>query len=274
MSSAQKQRKRQPRKSSSPNTPPQKPVSRRFFWLATILTAACVVTILWLTIGKVPITNFGFGPRILLILILLISIIASLASTEIIPWRSRSFADWRQPKVLGIMANLVLAAVSAVAGLASAFDPPQAEQETLLETKAAVDATRLDASAIRKGQVQIADAVGVGEQSLILRKISGTWGEVGCAVTYRFVLAERALKISSLKSEAGMQPYNPEYSITADRNEIAPSGERTSTLETVEAKGFWPGFAVQFRYATDGSNERLVWNHRKMSTVPLELVRC
>ena len=71
-----------------------------------------------------------------------------------------------------------------------------------------------------------------------------------------------------------MASYEPEYTILSDHDDISPEGERSSTLEANEAKGFWPGYGVQFRYVTNGSTEKLIWDHRKLSVMPLKLDRC
>ncbi len=252
----------------------QKPVSYSMFWASVGLTLACSAILVFLFLANTSTAQFGVWPRSLIAGLLGMSIIASLAATEIIPWTSRSWTDWRQPKVLGTLVNLVLGAVSLAAGLTNIFNPPAAEQKTLLETKGAVEAVKGDTGQILNGQADIAVAVGVGAPSMIRQKISGLWGRPGCAVTHRFTLADRALKVQSIKSELSMKPYKPEYSVVTDRNNVTSGGERSAVMETTESVGFWPGFAVQFQYYTNGSTERLVWDHKKMATMPLELVRC
>jgi uncharacterized integral membrane protein len=252
----------------------QKPVKPLLFWASSGLTLVCSVVLVWLFLRNVSDAEFGIWPRILIAVLLVIFIAASLATTEIIPWTSRSWADWRRPKVLGMVIYMVLGGVAFAAGLANIFNPPAAEQKTLLETKRDVGAVKKDTGQLVEGQRDIAEAVGVGAPSLIRQKIAGVWGRPGCAVTYRFTLTDRALKVRSVKSAAGMEPYNPEYSVIGERNNTAPNGERSSIMETTETVGFWPGFGVQFQYYTDGSNERLVWDHKKMATMPLELGRC
>jgi hypothetical protein len=169
---------------------------------------------------------------------------------------------------------MVLGGTSFAAGLSNIFNPPGALQTTLIETQKTGDAVKRDTGALITGQAKIQEAVGVGAPSLIRQKIAGVWGRPGCAVTYDFALDDRALTVRSVKSTAGMKRYDPEFSVVADRNNLAANGERSSIMETTESVGFWPGFAVQFQYYTDGSTERLVWDHKKMATMPLELVRC
>ena len=253
---------------------PQKPVSYTFFWISSGLAVLCAAILIWLLLGNISTAQFGIWPRILIVGLLIIFVTASLATTEIIPWTSRSWTDWRRPKVLGTLVYMVLGGVGFVAGLANIFNPPAAEQQTLLETKKDVGAVKRDTGQLLKGQEDIGAAVGVGAPSLIRQNIGGIWGRPGCAVTYSFTLSDRALKVRSIKSTTGMNPYNPEYSVVAERNNAAANGERSSIMETTETVGFWPGFGVQFQYYTDGSTERLVWDHKKMTTMPLELGRC
>ena len=55
--------------------------------------------------------------------------VASLASTEVIPWRSRNWRDWRRPKVLGTVVYLLLSAAGFVVGIATIFNPATAGEE-------------------------------------------------------------------------------------------------------------------------------------------------
>ncbi len=235
------------------------------FTISIALTAICVAVIVWMMVGGVDMAKLGdwpfpHWPRVFVVVLLAIFLIASLATTEVIPWRSRSWEEWRKPNVLGTLVYMILGGVGFVVGINGIFNPPAAEQATLLETRANTE--------------RIAEAVGAGKDSLIRQKIDGVWGRPGCETTYRFALEGQAVKVTSLKSPPGAKPYNPEYSVTVDRDLIASGGERGSVIEANETVGFWPGFGVTFRYSTDGSSERLVWDHKQMSTLPLELVRC
>lgn len=107
-------------------------------------TTLCVAIVVWLVVGDGSIPELHW--RILLVVMLVVFIVASLATTEIIPWHSRSLVEWRQPKVLGSITVLLLGAAAFIAGIANAFGPDAARQDTLAEVAAAVGAAPADAA--------------------------------------------------------------------------------------------------------------------------------
>lgn len=224
-----------------------------FFWLSMTITAICVAAIAAISVGQIPTSEVSLWQRLILLLVLIIFLIASLATTEIIPWSSRSWGEWRKPRVLGTIIYLALGATGFVAGVAGLFSPEGADKAT---------------------QDKIAVALGVGEPTLVVQNINGVWGERGCSVTYTFEFKERYLKVTSLKDAPSMPPFAAEYSWRSDANEHSAIGPSSSTMHTIETKGYWPKYPVTFRYETDGSTERLIWTHEKRSELPLELVRC
>jgi len=252
----------------------QRPVGPAFFWASMALTGVCIAAIVWLVIGNVPMRDFGLWPRVLVVALLALFVIASLATTEVIPWSSRSWAEWRRPRVLGTIVYLMLGAAGFVAGIANVFDPPLADRATQVAIRDEVGEIGKDTDVLVAGQGDIADAVGVGRTSLVRRNIGGVWGEAGCGVTYRFRLDDRSLVMSSLRDEPGMAPFREEYTILADADRAGPGGERLSIMDTTEVGGAHDGQSVTFTYGGNGSSAWLEWKHRSQGINAQRLVRC
>lgn len=238
------------------------------------VTGVCVGFVVWMVIGEVPVSEFGFWLRVLVIVLLLVFVFASLATTEVIPWSSRSWVDWRRPKVLGTIVYLLLGAAGFIAGMADILNSPAADQATQLAIRDQVGAIGNDTGAMIAGQGEIAKAVGVGRRSMIRDNIAGVWGEAGCSVTYRITLVDRALRMESLRSAAGMAPYRAEFTVNADGDRPGPDGERISVMEAREERGWFPGYSVTFTYRSSGDTKALFWDHRKMNVNGVELAPC
>ncbi len=252
----------------------QPPVKPALFWASMALTGICVAAIVWLVFGGVPVRDFGIWPRVLVLALLALFAVASLASTEVIPWGSRSWAEWRRPKVLGTIVYLLLGAAGFIAGVANIFNPPLADQATQLAIRNEVGEIGNDTDVLIAGQGNIAEAMGIGRISLVRENIRGVWGEAGCAVTYRFGLNDRSLVMSSLRDEPGMAPFREEYTILADTDRAGPSGERLSIMDTTEVGGAHDGQSVTFTYGGNGSSAWLEWKHRSQGINAQRLVRC
>lgn len=221
----------------------QTPLSNALFFASVGVTLACVSVVIWFTIGKVPTTEFGYWPRFLIAVILVISVTASLAITEIIPWRSRSFRDWRRPKVLASFLGLIMGAMVLANGLSLVFAPPPAKQETLEE---------------------VLDII-KGSDSLIERHIAGVWGEPGCAVTYTVALDNGLLMVESLKSIDGLAALKlklkaePGIGVRLVAGVLLPLEQR--------------GDQHEFVYEAAGALEFLTWAIKKREIL-LKLDRC
>jgi hypothetical protein len=254
----------------------QQPVRPALFWASMALTGICVAMVVWMVIGNVPVSDFGMLPRILVIVLLFAFAAASLATTEVIPWRSRSWTEWRRPKVLGTVVYLLLGAAGFIAGVANVFNPPAADQATQIAIRDQVGEIGDDTDVLVAGQGNIAEAVGAGRASLIRRNIARVWGEAGtgCAVTYRLALHDRALRMTSLRSASGMSAYQAEYTVNAEGDRPGRDGDRISVMETREERGWFPGYSVTFTYRSNGRSETLFWGHRRMNVNGVELAPC
>jgi hypothetical protein len=238
------------------------------------LTGLCLALVTWIVIGNVPVRTFGILPRVLVIVLLITFAAASLATTEVIPWGSRSWTEWRRPKVLGTVVYLLLGAAGFIAGVANIFNPPVADQATQITIRNQVAKIGDDTDVLVASQGNIAEAVGIGRSSLIRENIVGIWGEAGCAVTYQFTLTDRALRMTSRRSVPGMSAYEAEYTINAEGDRPGGNGDRISVMETREERGWSPGYNVTFTYRSNGRSKTLFWDHRRINVNGVELVPC
>jgi hypothetical protein len=239
----------------------QRSLAPRIFWACMVLACACIAVILWLVITNVPVREFGIFPRIFVIVLLGIFTVASLASTEVLPWSSRSWAEWRRPKVLGTIIYLVLGAAGFVAGIVNAFDPP-ADKRTQNEILDTVN--------------EVAGAVGIGRTSLIRANIERTWGELGsgCTVTYQIKISDMSLELTSLLDPPGEDSIHETYSIISDGDRVGASGEHLSVLVTTEKGGLHDGQTVTFNYYSNGKSAWLEWIHSNEGINLVRLGQC
>ncbi len=153
--------------------PDQKPVKPGLFWISMIATGLCAGAIVWTVITGVPKNVLGLWPRALILALFMISVISSLAVTEVIPWGRTSWAEWRKPKVLGAVAGLMIGAVGLIAGIGPLFNPPAADQQLKSRFQQTVNTTekkidRLTAILRRR----------FPDDPPILKEIVGRWGDL------------------------------------------------------------------------------------------------
>lgn len=228
---------------------PQKPVSKPVLVGSVGITLACAVTFLVLAARGVPTDEFGYAPHVLILLVTAISVVASLAITKIIPWRSRSLREWSRPDVLGSFVGLIMGALGLAVGLTQVFNPPAATEKTVAELR-----KRLEDAGIARGAT-----------SLVETHIAGIWGEPGCAVTYDLALDKGLLTVQSLKSASGQHPLKMEF-----QAEPGMGGRLvTSVVMPLEQRGD----QHEFLYEQAGTREFLTWVIKKRE-ISLKLDRC
>jgi hypothetical protein len=232
-----------------PGSKPQKPLSKPLFYGGIGVTLVCAITLVVIALRGVPADSFGYGPHLLILLAVAIFVVASLAITEIIPWRSRSLRDWQRPKVMGSFVGLVMGAVGLAAGLTPLFNPPAATEKTVEDVR-----QRLEDAGITRG-----------EASLIERNIVGMWGEPGCKVTYEMALDIGLLTIVSRKSVPGQSPLRLELQ--------AEPGTGGRMVASVLMPLSERGDLHEFRYQQTGTREFLTWVIKKRE-ISLQLDRC
>lgn len=227
----------------------QRPVSRLKFVLAVGITLATSLALLVQGLRGVPTEEFGYFPHLLIVLVVAISVVASLAVTSIIPWHSRSLREWARPKVLGSFIALIMGSLALAAGLVPLFNPPAATEKTVSDIN-----RRLEEA-----------GVAAGEGSLIERAIAGRWGEPGCAVTYDIRQTQGHLSITSHRSVAGQRPLHLELQTEPGR------GSRlvASVIHPLDQRGE----QHEFVYERAGPQAFLTWA-RKKHEISLKLDHC
>lgn len=238
-----------------PTADAPRPVGWWLFWASLLLSGLCGATVVWMVIANLPTGVLGIGPRVVVVALLAIFVCASLATTEIIPWGSRSWVHWRSPKVLGAVIYLVLGAAAFVAGVATIFNPPAAEQKTLVATQRAVIATGQKVDAITTMLKPPASP----------HLMNGVWGEPGCAVTFNLALKGDALIMTTKTLPAGYPAWRSVATITT---------RTTNEIQTVVDEPLADrGQAAVFTYRGNGVTEHLIWRpiHSQVSTT---LDRC
>jgi hypothetical protein len=231
----------------------QRPMRRAVF-LGSIIA---LVLVLIVTVAVVVNTALqgSIGPGGLFALLMFggVALVASLATTEVIPWGARTLDHWLQPKVLGALGMAMIIATGALFSLLP-----------LLQTRTA--------------PVVIEQRAAEAPQpSLIVQHIAGRWGRDGCARVYAIALNQGSLTIEFAgDSAAGMPPRDFEFSRKGDSDAARIGGVQRSTMVTEEVRGFFPGYAAEFTLETNGNraSDRLIWEHRGMFAAPLRLERC
>lgn len=207
-----------------------------------------------------------------------IAVVIGLAALTVL-WRLE-FPDglsrkaWRQPLGRAQVMNVVIGVFGVLSTVVGMMAPRTVVESEAGLIEATVTGTAKQVSDLGKQQAAIGEQLGVGQTTLIRRKIAGTWGEPGCSVVRRIVLTDRALQISTVRVPPGMTPRRWAFTIEAEANEARGGGMRASTITATEREGFSPGTSVKFRYLSDGVSERLVWDSESLQQAAPELVRC
>lgn len=228
---------------------PQKPLSKTAFFASICITVFCAGALVLLALRGVPTDHFGYAPHLLVLLAVAISVVASLAITEIIPWHSRSVREWSRPKVLGSFVGLIMGALGLAAGLIPIFNPPAATEKTVEELR-----KRLEDAGITRGV-----------ESRVETRIGGLWGEPGCVVTYQMSLHEGLLTVVSKKSAPGQSPLKMELQ--------TEPGMGNRMVSSVVLPLSERGDQHEFLLEQTGKREFLTWVIKKRE-IALKLDRC
>lgn len=228
------------------------------------VTGLCVVAVVWIVVANVPTDVLGIWPRALIAALFVISMVSSLAITEVIPWRSTSWAEWRKPKVLGAIAGLMIGAAGFIAGIGSLFDPPAAEQKTQIEIQNTVQGTdeKIDelTRILRKR---------FPDDPPILHQIGGRWGDLepACEVVWDIQVVQRgenaALIAQTVRTPSGVKPYR----LVA---EIIKAENNTLHVEGVEPEA---ARGASSRFDLNPVTQRLTWDDRARGSGGVEVYR-
>jgi hypothetical protein len=231
---------------AAPATALRQPPMRRAVFIFSVLALVLVLIVTVAVVANTALQG-SIGPAGLLALLIFggVALVASLATTEVIPWGARTLDHWLQPKVLGALGMATIVATGALFSLLP-----------LLQSRA--------------------DA-GTEQPSLIVQHIAGRWGRDGCARVYDIRLNQGSLTIDFAGDPAAeLPPRQFEFSQKGDSDAARIGGVRRSTMVTEERRGYFPGYAAEFTLETNGNraSDRLIWEHRGMFAMPLRLDRC
>lgn len=219
----------------------------------------------------------AFGTIILFPLII-VALITSLATTEVIPWREMTWLHLRQPRILGTIGSISLMAVGAVTGLLPLLEkkggPEKAIKElsaSLGEIKTMLGTIAKDVKDTKAASEEARDTLEkmtgkFGAPTQIEQHINGIWGQEGCANTYSFTLDKRGsspriLWVKSDANDSGVKPMEWAFIVGQDSLMISNDGFKRSMLRTEEEQGWHSGSTVEFTYILS-SREQLRWESK------------
>ena len=228
-------------------------LSRRSALTALAVAAACALILAFLVGSTALDKDAGPWAKAFLFLLGVIAVLAALFASSDAPVDARRWTAWLKPQPIALLFMAIFAAFGTMTDALSLFAPrPAVESEP---------------GAIEKGVKEIRAAViprPVATPRVRL-KLPGTWGEPGCAVTYRFRIRDGALIVDALRRPPGAPPYRLVATIVgADRDVLHAVGEQPEAAR---------GRAATFTYVMNGVTERLTWDDQS-GPVPLELDRC
>lgn len=237
-------------------------------WLAASVTS-CVVAIGMIGYGYL----FSFdrlrmgGWRIAICLfVLVVTSVGSLATTKVIPWKSRKPADWLQARTLGTAVYTLMVGMLSATAMIQLVDPDDPPEEL----------TQARAHAIRAASNSDRILRGLTDANLISARatsigahLPGIWGERGCRVTYSVSVARDVVVMKSLESEPGMTPFDQTLRLAPAR----PNGGNGMTAMAEILDGPDAGSSVAIGYERFGEVERLVRDQKSPQRVTY-LDRC
>lgn len=271
---------------SSSDSPPQQLPIRRIIFVSSIIALVFIVIITVVVVTKAAVAQ-EIGPEGLFALLLFggVALAASLATTEVIPWRVRKLEHWLQPKVLSAIAMAMILTTGTLFSLMPLLEKTRDAKAAQAETDTKLGNIAEGVSAGRAGIDSLNNHLGVGQPSLIARHINGIWGEAGtdtdppCGVMYSFNLGAAALtidKVSSVAAGTSIRKYI--YTRNGDDDIVAPTGGRQSRLmtEATTQALVEEGIAAHFTLESNEQRrlDRLTWEHRGGGILPIKLVRC
>ncbi|MCJ2189271.1 hypothetical protein [Novosphingobium beihaiensis] len=259
----------------------QRPLSPKLFWICAALTLVYLGVIFWRSIGGTPLETFsmegaageavGIWPRVFLIGLAVLFLIAALATSEIIPPKGAwTWAHLRRPKVLSQIVFQLLSAAGFVVGIGNIFNTA-ADQKTAEAIKAQTDVL-VTTSANTATKLDDLDSwlrTRFPDDPPVLSEIGGRWGDLkpACEVIWNISIVRRgedaALIAETVKIPAGVKPYRFVGSITkADPD--------TLYVEGVEPEAAL-GSAAHFTF--NAATQRLSWDDRARGSGGVEVYR-
>jgi hypothetical protein len=256
-------------------------------WLfipAVIILLASIIVRVALLVSASLSAKVGAIGVVTLFLIFAVAMITALATTDVIPWRNLKWRQLRQPRILATISSILLTSLGALYSFVPLLVEKGGPKTVRSEMEAVLAGIGKDAKAARVASETVqtgleAKGILAGRQTLVEQMINGIWGQVGCVNTYRFTLDPagknaRVLKVVSVRSDNGLDPYIGEFVFKSAFDQFASDGFARSTLSTEEVQGFHPGYAVDFALVKAGHSESLIWGSKNNDQNAPTLIRC
>jgi hypothetical protein len=219
-----------------------------------------------------------------LFLIFAAAMIIAFATTDAIPWRKMQWRHLRQPHILATISSVLLASIGSLYSFVPLLGGKGGPKAVLTEVEAVLAKIGKDAEAARVASEKVQKGLedkGIvpGKQTLVEQRINGIWGQENCRNTYLFKLdpagrTTRVMKVISVRSDTGLEPYNGEFVFKLAFDHISRDGFARSTISTEEVRGFHPGYAVDFALIKAGDSESLIWGSKSKEQNAPTLIRC
>jgi len=228
--------------------------------IAAIVAAILGAILLYLVITTAMETGKGLWGVLLILSAGIIAFLSTLAVTDGLPLGAESWTPWLKRRPISSIYAAMFASLAAMSALLALIAPrPTVESAPGLIEQRAKEIGE-DVKEIRAAILPKAAA-----PPRIVRELPGTWGEPGCAVTYRFRIQERALIVDSVRRPSGAASHHLVATI------VGAEGDAMNV--TAEQPESARGTAITFTYTSNGVTERLTWEDQGLP-VPLELDRC
>ena len=234
-------------------------------WALLALALLCGGALLLLVSATAFDKDSALWARWLLLLAMLGSIVAALATSDFRMRRDGLVRSILEPRNVAILFLAILTGFGAATDAVNLFLPRAAVEPEPYALYNTVAATRVDTSATRKAVERLA---GEAEAARIREKLPGRWGEQepACGLVWRMEIRGDALIAEIVRRPPGVEPYRFVGRITGARgDEMDVTGE-----EPAQARGD----NARFRYSFDGATERLVWDDQRRASDLQEYRRC
>jgi hypothetical protein len=239
-----------------------RPMRHRLF-IASIAALALVIVITIAVMLSAALKG-SVGPSGILALLIFggVALVASLATTEVIPWGKRDLFHWQQPKVLGAVGTAIILAAGALFSLLPLLQSSSVVESKPRSIERGVYAVKDEVEALAKKVMQDADEI-----APIRHRISGFWGLIGssCARGFRMVLNDDSLTINSRGEPLGAAPYFSEATVITAKGNV---------LESRGLSGEGKGISSTFTLTGNAKIGTLSWKDQSGDFPPTELEWC
>jgi hypothetical protein len=239
-----------------------RPMRHRLFVVSIAAMALVIVITIAVMLSAALQGSIGPGGILALLIFGSVALVASLATTEVIPWGKRDLLHWQQPKVLGAVGTAIILAAGALFSLLPLLQSGVVAESKPRSIERGVDAIKDEVEALAKEVRQDAE-----EAAPIRQRISGFWGLIGssCSVGFHMVLNDDALTINSRGEPLGIKPYFSEATVIVAKGNM---------LESRGLSGEGKGISSTFTFTGNAKFGALSWKDQSGDFPATELEYC